>query len=64
MSDWDRIPTERLTYWARRCRELIQMETAGISLKKKPSAGDLKGIELQERMLTAITAELTRRENA
>ena len=59
---WDRIPTERLTYWAQRCRELIQMETAGVSLKKKPTKGDLKGIELQERMLTAITAELDRRQ--
>jgi len=63
VSRWDRIPTDFLRYWEKRCETLIAEAEAEIATKKKPTAGDLSVVDLQGKQLTAIRRELDRREH-
>lgn len=61
-SSWSRLSSDFLRYWEERCLAVINDGYATIAGKKKPSEGDLAGIELQERVLAAIRRELATRE--
>ena len=67
MSRWDRIPTDFLRYWEKRC--VATLADAALEMEertmngKTPTAGNLMLLDLQGRQLTAIRRELDRREH-
>ena len=67
MSRWDRIPTDFLRYWEKRCVAILADEALEMAERtmngKKPTAGSLALLDLQGRQLIAIRRELDRREH-
>jgi hypothetical protein len=67
VSRWSHLSTDFLQYWEKRCVEVLADDGLDVAERtmndKKPTAGQLQGIELQTNVLHAIRRELDRRGN-
>ena len=55
---WERLPTDFIFDWQHQILRRIELDREAIAGKRKPTAGQLHAIELQEKLLKAIRREL------